>query len=177
MNKSFKISLACMQDAVPIHKLMEKVYENMMNKDMFFCDDLEFVKNHIENQGFIVKAVYDGDSECTEQIAGVLIVRFPKNFEDNLGRDVGITELHKVAHMESVVVDVKFRGYGLQDRMLKYAEKIIMQREYTYLLATVSPENKHSLDNFKKNGYEAVMVKEKYGGMVREILLKQLNGI
>lgn len=174
MDELFNISRAKMADAIKIYDLMTSVYEKLDNKSLFFCDDLEYVKNHVEKYGFIVKVVDNEKAESDEKIVASLIVRFPKDLEDNLGRDVGIAELLKVAHIESVVVAMDYRGYGLQDKMIKFAEEIIVQRGYTYLMATVSPDNKHSLANFEKNGYEVVKIKEKYGGMIRAILLKKI---
>ncbi len=170
---NFEIMMACMTDASNIYDLMKSVYMDLEDKTLFFCDNLEYVKEHVENRGFAVKVVYEGE------IVASLIARFPQNDDDNLGRDVLLPEdvLCKVAHLESIVVHKKYRGYGLQDKMIKFAEKIIFDRGYTYLMATVSPANKHSLANFEKNGYEAVVVKEKYGGMMRAILLKNSMNI
>lgn len=168
MKNTFIISQAELKDATNIHNLMKAVYEKLEDKTLFFCDDLDYVQRHIEKEGFAIKVEQDG------KLVASLIVRFPGDAEDNLGKDVDIKELKKVAHIESVVVDEKYRGNGLQDRMIKFGEEVIFQRGYTYLMATVSPDNKHSLDNFKRNGYEVVKIKEKYGGMMRAILLKKL---
>ncbi len=167
MKNTFIISQAELKDVTNIHNLMKAVYEKLEDKTLFFCDDLEYVQRHIEKEGFAIKVEQDG------KLVASLIVRFPGDAEDNLGKDVNIHELKKVAHIESIVVDEKYRGNGLQDRMIKFAEEVIFQRGYIYLMATVSPDNKHSLDNFKRNGYEAMMIKEKYGGLRRVILLKK----
>ena len=163
----FTIKIAEPKDVTNIHNLMENVYENLEDKSLFFCDDLDYVQRHIKNEGFAIKVEQNG------KLVASLIVRFPGNAEDNLGRDVGLEEIHKVAHIESIVVDAKYRGNGLQDKMIKFAEEVIFRRGYTYLMATVSPDNKHSLDNFERNGYEVKKVKEKYGGLRRAILLKK----
>ncbi len=167
MDEKFCISMASSRDSVEIHNLMKKVYEKLEDKSLFFCDDLEYVKKHIESEGFAIKAVCDG------KVVASLVGRFPQDAEDNLGNDVGIEKIHKVAHLESIVVDEEYRGNGLQDKMIKRAEEIIVERGYTYLMATVSPDNKHSLANFERNGYKVMQVKEKYGGMMRAILLKK----
>ena len=168
MKNTFIISQAELKDATIIHNLMKAVYEKLEDKTLFFCDDIEYVQRHIEKEGFAIKVEQDG------KLVASLVVRFPGDAEDNLGKDVNIHELQKVAHIESIVVDEKYRGNGLQDKMIKYAEDRLKQKDYTYIMATVSPDNKHSLDNFKRNGYEVVKIKEKYGGMMRAILLKKL---
>lgn len=163
----FEIKNAEEIDAAAIFDLMKSVYDNLDDKTLFFCDDLEYVQSHIEKEGFGVKAQWEG------KLVASLIVRFPGDAEDNLGRDVGIEEIHKVAHIESVVVDKEYRGNGLQDKMIKFAEDRLKQIGYTYIMATVSPDNKHSLGNFERNGYEVMNIKEKYGGLRRAILLKK----
>lgn len=163
----FEITKAEEIDAAAIFDLMKSVYDNLDDKTLFFCDDLEYVKSHIEKEGFGVKAQWEG------KLVASLIVRFPGDAEDNLGRDVGIEEIHKVAHIESVVVDKEYRGNGLQNKMIKFAEDRLKQIGYTYIMATVSPDNKHSLGNFERNGYEVMNIKEKYGGLRRAILLKK----
>ncbi len=165
MNKKFNMSMASSQDSIEIHNLMRKVYDKLEDKSLFFCDDLDYVQRHVQSEGFAIKVEWDGT------LVASLIVRFPMDADDNLGKDLGIEELHKVAHLESIVVDEACRGNGLQDKMIKCAEEIIRERGYTYLMATVSPYNKHSLVNFQRNGYEVMKIKEKYGGLMRAILL------
>lgn len=41
-------------------------------------------------------------------------------------------------------------------------------------MCTVHPENYYSRNNVIRQGYEVVLTKEKYGGYIRDILLKKL---
>lgn len=165
---NFELCLADMSDAEKIYELMKSIYEGLEDKSLFFCDDLDYVKEHICESGFAVKV------ECEGVIVASIITRFPNECEDNLGRDIGLKDckLCKVAHLESIVVDEKYRGFGLQDKLIKYAEKLVYEKGYKYVMATVSPDNTYSLNNFKKNGFEVVCVKEKYGGLIRAVLVK-----
>ena len=83
--------------------------------------------------------------------------------------------LDKVVHMESVAVLPEYRGYHLQEKMLRYAEECIDKKQYSYLLATVSPDNPASYHSFEKCGYALVMTKEKYGGLLRRIYEKCIS--
>jgi len=158
---------------VEIYRLMAKVYEALEDKSLFFCDDLDYVEQHMEKSGFGVVAVVD------EKIAGSLICRYPGMDEDNLGRDISLAEeeLEAVVHMESAVVDISCRGRGLQCKMLQYAESLIDNEKYRHLLATVSPYNPASLRSFEKNGYGVRMTKEKYGGLLRSVLYKRVEQV
>lgn len=172
MNKdNIILKIANKEQANEIHNVMEEVYNCLEDKSLYVCDDLESVKEHIENNGFAVIAC-NSDSK----IVASFIARYPMQSEDNLGRDIGLKEeqLEKVVHMESTVVLPEYRGRGLQSSMLQYGEKLIDKSKYKYLMATVSPDNKWSYNSFEKNGYKLMITKEKYGGLMRRIYLKEL---
>lgn len=177
-----ELRIAEERDAGEIHAVMTTVHEGMENKELFVCDSSEFVREHISREGFTVAA-------CDEQgrIVGSLIVRFPGLHEDNLGRELGLSEelLYQVAHMESAVVLPEYRGRGLQTDMLRLAEERIVKlgaavspygRQIRYLMGTVSPENPASYRSCEKCGYRLLTVKEKYGGRLRGIYYRELGG-
>jgi ribosomal protein S18 acetylase RimI-like enzyme len=162
-------TVAAAGDAEKIHNVMETVYDALDDKSLYVCDSLEYVKAHIENEGFIITA-----REPEGHIVAGLIVRYPKAAEDNLGADIGLTpqERDKVVHMESAFVLPDYRGVHLQLKMLEYAEKLVDKKEFKYFLATVSPDNAASCVSFERAGYRLVTTKEKYGGLMRRIYLK-----
>ncbi|MBR1478892.1 MAG: N-acetyltransferase [Lachnospiraceae bacterium] len=168
--KTPAITLASSADVDRICDVMKKVYESMEDKALFVCDSPEFVRAHIEDEGFTVIAC-DND---TDEAAGYFIFRYPGIKEDNLGRDIGLSdeELERVVHMESAAVLPRYRGLSLQSKMLCYGEELIDKSKYKYFLATVSPDNPHSFQTFENNGYELAATKEKYGGLMRRIYLK-----
>lgn len=159
------------EEAKHIYSLMRQVQKGMGDPSLFVCDDLEYVLEHVNKKGFIVKA----ENSARELVASFLI-RYPKLEEDNLGYDLGFSseKLEEVAHMESVVVREDYRGSGIQQKMLQYAEKRIREDGYRYCMATVAPGNVFSKSNFLKQGYECKLTKLKYGGKERDILLKVL---
>lgn len=158
-------------DATLIHGLMEEVYNRLEDKSIYVCDDLDYVKEHISNQGFVVVAC-----NKDEEIVGSFIVRYPYQDEDNLEKDIDLpnNKLDEVVHMESSVVLPEYRGNGLQSKLLLYAERLIDKTKYHYFMATVSPENPASYKNLEKNKYKLVLTKEKYGGLIRRIYLKEV---
>lgn len=126
--KEYTIRLAQPSEAESIYNIMNVVYNDLDNKDLFVCDSLEYVQHHLSHSesGFGVVAV---DKE--EKIAGSFIVRFPGMEEDNLGYDIGMRrwELPKVVHMESAVVLPQHRGHSLQRRMLQFAEEQLQEKQ------------------------------------------------
>ncbi len=172
-NSMVEIRPAQVSDVDIIYELMKNVYEQLEDKSIYVCDDREFVAAHIKDEGFTVVACdeYDG----SEAIAGCLIVRYPGE-SDNLGLDIGLPKekLNTVVHMESAVVDVKYRGMGIQKKMLEYAQSMIDSKKYHYLMATVSPDNPASYHTLEKCGYRMMAEKEKYGGLIRRIYMKEI---
>ena len=170
-NNEFTIRVADGTDAQTIYDLMVEVYEQLENKSLYVCDDLAFVKRHISQEGFTVVA-------CTKEdkIVGSLILRIP-DAEDNLGKDIGFSEeeCQRVIHVESAVVAPLYRGNALQRRMLQIAETMIDRVKYSYLMATVSPDNPASYKTLESLGYELIVTKEKYDGLIRRIYRKELT--
>ena len=169
--QEFIFRVAEAKDAQKIHNLMVEVYEQLENKSLYVCDDLAFVKRHISHEGFTVVA-------CTKEdkIVGSLILRIP-DAEDNLGKDIGFSEeeCQSVIHVESAVVAPLYRGNALQRRMLQIAETMIDRVKYSYLMATVSPDNPASYKTLESLGYELIVTKEKYDGLMRRIYRKALT--
>lgn len=160
-----------MQDVEEIYQIMKTVYNCLEDKTTFVCDDLEFVKRHIGEEGFIVIA-------CTKsgKIIACLICRYPLGNKDNLGIDIKLSpdQLEKVVHMESAVVLPEYRGQGLQQQLLQFAEKNI-DKKYMYCLTTVSPDNAASCRAVEKSGYQFRLSKLKYGNLQRRIYMKNIN--
>lgn len=170
--EEFFLRKAVMSDAEEIYQIMQETLMALEDKSLFVCDDLNYVKKHIEEEGFTVVACIQ-----TDRIVGSLTVRFPGVCADNLGYDIGLPkeDLTKTAHMDSAVVLPEFRGNGLQGRMLRFAEEQIDKGRYSFLLTTIAPHNIPSQRTFLKAGYREALVKEKYGGFMRSILLKKIG--
>ena len=96
--------------------------------------------------------------------------------EENLGYDIGMQgrQLYECAIMDTVVVLPEYRGMHLQYEMMQTAERKLRKEGYRYLLCTVHPENKFSRENVKRQGYKKMLTKEKYGGFLRDIWMKEL---
>ncbi|MCR5703770.1 MAG: GNAT family N-acetyltransferase [Eubacterium sp.] len=163
--------LAKERDVFAIDTVMRTVERALENPSFFVGDDLEFIKKHIKDEGRTILAKDQG------KVVAFLILRFPKQNEDNLGRDIGITkeELLRVVHMESVGVLPEYRGKGLQEKLLAHAEELLLDEDFCYYMATVAPGNIPSQKNFEKKGYECVLMKEKYGSLLRRIYCKKVE--
>ena len=111
------------------------------------------------------------------ELAGVFALAFPGFDEENLGRDIGLAddELFFVAHMDIAAVRTSFRGHGIQKMLMQKAEKDASALGFRYLMCTIHPDNAASMKSALSLGYEVALTKKKYGGLIRNILLKDLQ--
>ena len=147
--------------------------EKMKEKSWFVAESLEeFDRWMRKDQGWLYVA-----KDCSSgQLAGMFFVVLPGMEEENLGYDIGMQgrQLYECAIMDTVVVLPEYRGMHLQYEMMQHAEADLREMGYKYLLCTVHPENIFSRSNVMKQGYEKMLTKEKYGGFLRDIWMKQI---
>ncbi len=165
----FKYRWAEPADAVAVHDVMLEAARSIPS-DQFEVDELEFVRSHVEDQGRILLA------EAGGTLAGVQIIRLPGDAEDNLGYDCGLEDdqLDSVAHAETSAVRLRFFGHGLQRSMLRQCVVWAKANGYSWLCATVHPENRISLKNLRRVGFKVITTKQKYGGHPRHIMAMRL---
>lgn len=170
---TFRIEKASVDSYQEIAELIESVWDQMEIKDWFVADSAEYTYKVLsEGKG----TAYVAFEEESNRLAAIFMIVFPGKSEDNLGRDAHISEeeLAFVAHMESAAVLPEFRGHKLQYRLMQEGEKELKKLGYRYLMCTVHPENKFSLDNVRNQGYKIMKIGEKYDGYWRAVLLKKL---
>lgn len=169
----FLMKQAEISEAEDVARLIQDVWERMEQKDWYVADNAEYTAGMMRSgKGIVYKAV----EPMTGTMAAVFMVTFPGDGEENLGRDIGLSggELERVVHMESMAVLPEYRGNHLQRRMMQAAETGLKDAGYRYLMGTVHPDNQFSRNNFLSQGYQIVMTKEKYGGYLRDIFLKEI---
>lgn len=156
------------ENAEDIIRVMDAIAAEIDNRNIFIPDDGEEIRRRL-NQGEFMLVARD-NREC----AGFLMIETTEDPARFLGTDLGWppTEMPVSAHMDSVGVLPRYRGFGLQKRLLARAEEALVARGRTRFLATVSPENPPSLNSFLSLGYAIGATKTKYDGVLRHILHK-----
>ena len=103
----------------------------------------------------------------------------PEVDNEHLGLDVGldITELSTVIYQEISSVSPLYRGHGLQRLMAVVLMKQLEMGQFRYVCATVAPFNIPSLKDKFSQQMEIAALKEKYGGMLRYVFVKNLRCI
>lgn len=169
-----KIEKLSVNDAPQVMNLIQTVHDNMENKEWYAIDDVDFYAHFLEDgKGVGYKAV---DTE-KDALAGIFIALIPDKMELNLGYDAGLSEeeCKKVAVMDTAAVLPEYRGQKLQYRLMQAAEADLRELGFKYLTGTIHPNNQYSLHNAMIQGYKVVNTKEKYGGFLRHIVLKNLE--
>ena len=172
----YQIQKAFYEDIDTLHTLQQTAYQQMTMKEWYVPDDRQFFEDHIDRNGFILKAVSPlGD------IAGFLIVRYPKEAPDNLFFDIQdhlslpLEDALLTAHMESTAVAKEHRGHHLQELLVRKGMELAASEGYLHFCATVHPDNVFSRRNGDAAGFSCVCEKEKYGGLKRCIYYKKLS--
>lgn len=174
-DEAFRIERAVPEDYQVFAHIIQEVWQNMPKKEWYVADNAEYTHKMLNSgKGRGYKAI---DLE-TGAVAGIFMAVVPGMEPENMGYDIGLPEeeLSLVAHMDSVAILPRYRGHRLQRRLMEAAESDLRREGYRYLMCTVHPDNCYSRNNVIGQGYRSMMVKEKYGGYVREVFLKQVEG-
>lgn len=155
------------QDVPEIMQIMHSAAQNGTPLEWYVTDTEEEVKKVLQ-KGIVLVA------ENENTVAGFFIAKYP-DLESNLGifLDYSEKQLAEVVLMDSAAVAPAFRGFGLQGKMLEEIEKRINWQKYHYAMCTVHPNNKYSLHNMQKHGYEVKKTVKCYGENIRHVLVKE----
>ncbi len=153
--------------------LIRDVWQRMEIREWFAMDPPQVIRERLQKKE---ASLYLALESSSRQIAGLFMVTYPGLSEENLGRDLDFPErdLCKTAHMDTVIILPQYRGGHLQKRLMQVAEADLKQAGYRYLLCTIHPDNRYSLDNALALGYRSKKSTLKYGGLPRNILFKEL---
>lgn len=173
---NYKFRLAIPQDIFPVYHLMTETMALMEHKEWFVPETLESLTAILNPQkGFLLLAI----AVDTGELAGYFMILFPGNTEKNLGKEVNFSDekLALTCHMESTVIHPNHRGCHLQAQLAAAAEERISRLPYRYSFATVHPDNRYSLQNMQRIGYQIIKEAKLYGGLDRLILVKDLKPV
>jgi ribosomal protein S18 acetylase RimI-like enzyme len=167
----FRIRKAVPDDVTEIMQIMDEAKNDSTHPDWFVPDDEAYIRAHLSGAGFIIVA----ETQAGE-LAGFFVVKVPQP-QENLGNYLGFDkeQLDRVLIMDSAAVAAAYRGNRLQQKMLLAAEQIIDRSRFSYLMCTIHPKNRYSLENMQANGYEIMTTVKCYGGLDRHILLSYIQ--
>lgn len=151
------------EDMEDIVLLQEKVVDSLPDKDIFFAltrDEL-LESLHLDS----LEGIFADDGRL---VAFDLIVS-NRPGDRSLASSAN-TAPEQTMTFDAVVVDPDWRGYGFQQFFIDHALAAMKAAGATVMLATVAPDNPHSLRNFTAKGFAIVDTRTKYTGLRRHIL-------
>ncbi|MGF9767901.1 GNAT family N-acetyltransferase [Bacillus albus] len=173
-NDPFHVTLLSLEHIEQILSLQNVVVEALEDKSRLQPLSLEEFQYILEGNGMMIGAFIENE------LIAFRALLVPPIDEEHLGLDIGLpeSELHRVIYQEISNVHPNCRGNGMQ----KILATVIMnelQKEdskYDYVCCTVAPFNIPSLKDKFAQGMEIAALKEKYGGSMRYVFVKELRG-
>ncbi|WP_210364053.1 GNAT family N-acetyltransferase [Bacillus sp. REN3] len=163
-----------MEDLEGILSVQGKVVSLLSDKKVLQPLAEEEFRDILQGRGLMIGA-FVGSS-----LVAFRALLVPEVDDGHLGRDIGIEEdlLEKVIYQEISNVLPEYRGNKLQRTLaiLIMQELEKEERDYRYACCTVAPFNIPSLKDKFDQGMEIAALKEKYGGMLRYVFVKDLAG-
>lgn len=169
MNVVFRQAVC--EDLDKLDEILIRTSAEVNDPEVFVTDDRAYLSRHIAEDGFILIAL------VSEEAAGFLLVDFPDGGDADLAHDLGWESARRLlgAHMDIACVLPEYRGFGLQKRLLRESEGILLSMGYRYALATVYPDNQPSVRSLLSSGYVIGATGLKYGGVLRHTVWKELH--
>lgn len=173
-NERFHVTLLTIENIEQILSLQNVVIETLEDKSRLQPLSLEEFQYILEGNGMMIGAFIENE------LIAFRALLVPPIDDEHLGLDIGLpeSELHRVIYQEISNVHPNCRGNGMQ----KILATVIMdelQKEdskYDYVCCTVAPFNIPSLKDKFSQGMEIAVLKEKYGGSLRYVFVKELRG-
>lgn len=153
-----------------IERLQDRVLTCMHDSSLFVPETREELMESLESD-YCLGAFFEGE------LAMFTLMITNRPTERNLGHALGWSDdyLKKVVTYDSTFVAPEFRGYGLQRLSYPYKKAEALRLDAKEALASVAPENSHSLNNLLSQGFDILDRRLLYGGRDRFILIKHLG--
>ncbi len=172
-NESFHVTLLSREHIEQILSLQNVVIEALEDKGRLQPLSQEEFQYILGGNGMMIGAFIENE------LIAFRALLVPPIDDEHLGLDIGLpeSELHRVIYQEISNVHPNCRGNGMQ----KILANVIMDElqkedsEYDYVCCTVAPFNIPSLKDKFAQGMEIAALKEKYGGSMRYVFVKELR--
>ena len=167
---NFRFQKGTQENVETFIRFLDEIKAGMLNKEWFYLDPADVVRSMMADGSMELWLAFH-----EMKLVAVFSILFPGLRPDNYGYDLGLCEedLLRVIHMDTAAVHSDYRGFGLQGRMVQIAEQELSGKGKRILLSTVHPDNKFSLNNMLKQGYQIQKRIGKYGSE-RYILKKEI---
>ncbi|MFS0785692.1 GNAT family N-acetyltransferase [Shouchella sp. 1P09AA] len=162
------------QQVEELYTLQQLVYDQLEHKDQLSTLNRKEIEHILAGNGMIV-----GVFTNNHLVAARALLVPDVDEDEHLGKDAGLSsdQLKEVIYQEISLVHPDYRGRRLQQQMGEWLNRRLSKEDqpYQYVCATVAPMNLPSMLDKLKQGMEIVALKEKYGGKLRYIFIKDIK--
>lgn len=152
-------------DADTVRALRQRVIATLDDPDHYRIagEHGDFVLDHLNTKGITVGLFQD------DRLVAFGALGLPGPADVNRGQDLPLpaTELPKVAHLSSAMVDPALRGHGLHHRMIDWRLAVAQRIGRHHALTTVSPRNHCSWGHLAAHGIHPKRLIDVGGGLMR----------
>lgn len=160
--KSFVLKSLTFCDLGDILTLQSECVKSLSDPELFYpLSRDEFLESlHLDE---VVGVIHE------DRLVAVAVIVKNRISPRNLASEIGCKPEESFT-FDAVMVSPLWRGFGLQNVLLNHCLEMAKNGNITNIVATVSPDNHHSLNNFKKFGFGIVSTSKKYGGLLRHTI-------
>ncbi|MDX1805612.1 MAG: GNAT family N-acetyltransferase [Paenisporosarcina sp.] len=172
---SYNVQTLTLDHLSDILFVQEQIISSLKDKEILqplSKQEFQFILN---GNGLMIGAFVD------DTLIGFRALLIPQIDEEHLGLDIGLKEeeLQQVIYQEISNVLPDYRGNQLQKTLAILIMQELSQQhhDYRYVCCTVATFNIPSLKDKFAQGMEILALKEKYGGLLRYIFVKDLQEV
>lgn len=173
IEETFIVRELTLEDLEGILEVQNKTISSLTDRNALQPLTEEEYRHILQGNGKMAGAFVD------DRLIAFRALLVPMVDENHLGRDIGLEdeELDQVIYQEISNVIPKYRGNKLQQTLAILLMQQLSKQEhwYRYVCCTVAPFNIPSLKDKFAQGLEIAALKEKYGDMLRYVLVKDLS--
>ena len=169
MNSGMDIRSLTLDDLEAVLDLQEITINGLKDRSVLRKNSPDILAQALTERN-IALGVFD---ESNLIAAGIAVDPVPP--ETDLRINLKKFTVDKAMDLKLIIVKEEYRGKGLQRELIRLLEDEALSRGFTHFCTSVSPDNPHSFDNFLAMGYEFDHQEELYGGLLRNIYVKQLK--
>lgn len=161
-DKIFTFKNLAIQDLNDILDLQNECIDNLTDTKIYYPLSRKELKESL------IRDIVIG-SYINDKLVAVAVIIVNRDSLRNLAAETGGLS-DSTFTFDAVMVSPRWRGYGLQNILIRQCIEMAEKNNISQIVATVSPDNYHSLSNFTKLGFAIVLTTKKYNGLVRHIV-------
>ena len=157
------IRKCCLSDLESLLGLQQSVYSALPDKNQLRLNTATMLADCLQPPHTCLGVFADG-------LVAAAILFVPTDESEDIAHTINLTQ--RAANLKLVMVDNRYRGLGIQQKLMNMLEQEAVEQHFEVLCCTCSPDNKFSINNIELCGYRLAATMEKYGGLKRNIYYK-----